>query len=42
VPKDGVVADRHPEPLHQALSGPSAGAVPQQADYFGDLLVLRA
>jgi len=35
MPKDGVVADRHPKPYHQAPSGPSAGAVAKQADYFG-------
>jgi hypothetical protein len=36
VSKDGVVADRHPQPLHQALSGAAARTVAKQADYFGD------
>ncbi|MHC2296130.1 hypothetical protein ACVJBD_000336 [Rhizobium mongolense] len=36
VPKDGVVTDRHPKPPHQALSGPPACTVTEQADYFGD------
>jgi hypothetical protein len=34
--KEASVADRHPKPLHQALSGPPARTVAEQADYFGD------
>lgn len=32
LPQDGVVADRHAEPLHQALARTAACAVAQQAD----------
>jgi hypothetical protein len=36
VPKDSLVADRHPEPLHQPFPGAPAHTVAKQADYLGD------
>ena len=36
LPQDGVVADRHAEPLHQALARTAARAVAEQADNLND------
>ena len=36
LPQDGVVADRHAEPLHQALARTAASAVAEQADNLPD------
>ena len=36
LPQDGVVADRHAEPLHQALTRTTARAMAEQADNFRD------
>ncbi|MHC2419614.1 hypothetical protein ACVMB2_003524 [Sinorhizobium meliloti] len=36
LPQDRVVADRHPEPSHQALAGSAACAMAEQADNLRD------
>ena len=36
LPQDGVIADRHAEPLHQPLARTAAGAVAEQADNLSD------
>ncbi|TWA93915.1 hypothetical protein FB001_121124 [Ensifer sp. SEMIA 135] len=36
LPQDRVVANRHPEPSHQALAGSAAGAMAEQTDNLGD------
>ena len=36
LPQDGVVADRHAEPLHQAFARTAARAVAEQADNLND------
>ena len=36
LPQDGVVADRHAEPFHQALARTAAGTVAEQADNLHD------
>lgn len=36
LPQDGVVADRHAEPLHQAFARTAASAVAKQANKLPD------
>lgn len=36
LPQDGIVADRHAEPLHEPLARTAAGAVAEQADNLSD------
>lgn len=36
LPQDGVVADRHAEPLHEALARTAARAMAEQADNLHD------
>ncbi len=36
LPQDGVVADRHAKPFHQALARTAAGAMAEQADNLHD------